>query len=757
MWVRHTNSSIQTTYFGDSTFGPSAGMYFYRTSTNTLSAYTSSQLVESTAIVQPYVWNHVAVSRSGTTLRIFINGQVVGTVTNSENLSQTECFIGNDAGPSGQFTGYMSNVRVVKGVAVYTGTFTPPTSPLTATQSAGTGIAAITGTQTSLLTFQNPTIVDNSTFANTLTLTGANVQVADNNIPPVNSGIGKDNSGNNNHWGTGNIDQTTGLSTYDAVYDSPTDYVDSSGNIIGDYAVMVANSNYTLTNGGLSIYRPGATQSYVLGDMPISYGKFYWEVTVTTLASNYPRIGIAGSDPEQFNNYPGGNSGTSARVWAGAGGSNLAGISPTTTGALFGTGGSNSTNVTFTGFYSQGDIVMFALDKDNNKLWVGKNGTWYTDTSTTTTSAAIANNTAAAAFNDLGMINEVYPAIFCNQTADRFTMNFGQTPFAYTPPTGFKTINSKNVKDFGSYNLPDSFGNFVNTPDLVWIKSRSTTGTHVLTDTVRGPNNNLFSNLTTANTVAYNKITGFQPNGFTLGADDGTGTGDVNYAGTTYAGWAWNRGKTPGFDIVSYGGTGAVQNVPHNLGQQPGFMMIKAIGGASAQHWRIWHKGITTANYFLSLPDLGYGTADANIFPNPPSNSTFTVGSGNSAGGSSYSYIAYLWAEVPGFSKIGTYTGNGNASGPFVYCGFRPRFILARQLTTGYGWIIIDTERSKNNPTSVWVNPDATTAEGSPAAEFYDILSNGFKLRYSGAFNTDAASHAYVAFAESPFKYATAR
>jgi hypothetical protein len=287
---------------------------------------------------------------------------------------------------------------------------------------------------------------------------------------------------------------------------------------------------------------------------------------------------------------------------------------------------------------------------------------------------------------------------------------------------------------------------------LVWLKARSTTYEHELFDTVRGPANYLSTNSTAANSNNWGTLTAFKPNGFDLGPG-----GYNNAAGATFVGWAWNRGKIPGFDIVQYAGNGAVQNIPHNLGQQPGFMMIKAIGGASAQHWRIWHKGITTANYFLSLPDTGYGTADANIFPNPPSNTTFTVGSGNSAGGSSYSYIAYLWAEVPGFSKIGTYTGNGNANGPFVYCGFRPRFILARQLTTGYGWIIIDTERSKNNPTSVWVNPDATTAEGSPAAEFYDILSNGFKLRYSGAFNTDAASHAYVAFAESPFKYATAR
>jgi hypothetical protein len=509
------------------------------------------------------------------------------------------------------------------------------------------------------------------------------------------------------------------------VIDAPVDGIDSSNLPHGNYAILDStnrNSNHTIWD-GLNI--TSSSYGAAAATFGVSSGKWYYEATIINRTSN--NSGGIGWCNDSY--------AVATQTYL-TDTANSFGIN-----AINGNAAYNAANTAHGSAFSSGDVIMCAIDVDAKKAYFGKNGTWFSSSNPVTGASTFPYAFTGTTF---------YPAV--NAYGDTYEFNFGQQPFSYTIPSGFNPINTKSLKDFGSSNLPDTFGNFVNTPDMVWLKSRSGAYDHQIADTVRGPRRGLKPNTTALDAAEANGVQSFNPNGFQV-----LGAQDFNNAGSTYAAWAWNRGRTPGFDIVNYGGTGAVQHVPHNLGQQPGFMMIKATGGASAQQWRIWHNGIATANYFLSLPDTGYGTADANIFPNPPSNSTFTVGSGNSAGGTGYSYIAYLWAEVPGFSKIGTYTGNSSANGPFVYCGFKPRFILARQLTTGYGWIIIDTERSKNNPASVWVNPDGTTVEGSPAAEFYDILSNGFKLRYSGAFNTSGASHAYVAFAENPFKYATAR
>jgi hypothetical protein len=187
---------------------------------------------------------------------------------------------------------------------------------------------------------------------------------------------------------------------------------------------------------------------------------------------------------------------------------------------------------------------------------------------------------------------------FCSVGSNNVvTANFGQTGFMYTPPTGFKAINSKNLKDVGSYNLPDTFGNFVNTPDLVILRSRSAAYEYEVLDTVRGPANYLSLNSNAANSNNWGTLTSFKPNGFDLGSG-----GYNNAAGAKYASWNWNRGKTPGFDIVTYAGNSTNGTmIPHNLGQVPAWYVTKCLttnnSANSYADWSVYHKDVDVSSY----------------------------------------------------------------------------------------------------------------------------------------------------------------
>ena len=337
------------------------------------------------------------------------------------------------------------------------------------------------------------------------------------------------------------------------------------------------------------------------------------------------------------------------------------------------------------------------------------------------------------------------------------TINFGQRAFAYTAPTGFKALNTKNLKDAGSYNLPDTFGNYVNTPDLVWVKSRSNATNHALYDTVRGPAQTLVSNGTNNSTSeGATALQAFLPNGYRFGADN-SGVGSTNNAGYTYVGWAWNRGQTPGLDIVTYRSTvsASVTTVQHNLGVMPAVIMLKEFNATS--NWIVWHKYYNTVtNNGLYLNGSSGSFASGSNWLTSLTSNSFSILEGQVTGGNT-STVAYLWAEVPGFSKFGNYTGNGSADGPFVYTGFRPKFVMIKRTDTTSDWFMWDTVRSTYNPVGLELYAEATAAEASSASN-PDILSNGFKIRLSNPDrNASGGNYIYMAFAEAPFKYATAR
>jgi hypothetical protein len=269
-----------------------------------------------------------------------------------------------------------------------------------------------------------------------------------------------------------------------------------------------------------------------------------------------------------------------------------------------------------------------------------------------------------------------------------------------------------------------------------------------LWNTLLGPSSFLQTTNTNAPATTGTVFNTFLPNGFQLGID----TNLTNNAGNAYAAWCWNKGKTPGFDIVTFGSTGGVMQVPHNLGQVPKFIIIKGTNGVTS--WETYHSSVGPLSNVRLDSDAGLNTG-ADWFNNTsPTSTHFTIAANNPAG---YTWIAYLWAEVPGFSKMGSYTGNATSPGPFVNCGFRPAFVLIKGTSTSRNWVVFDNKRTTFNSDSATARFILNTATTESGNERIDFLSNGFKLNTYTYDANAAETYIYVAFAEAPFKYANAR
>lgn len=585
-------------------------------------------------------------------------------------------------------------------------------------------------------------------------------------------GGGGTRGGNNGYWSTGgsgvvilsytNANSYTGaganiLDSGDIFVDTPTEYdgstdgVDIGGVVRGSYAkfnnhIRLYAALPTVTNGGLTVYSNAADYQHTVADMALTTGKWYWEYTVQGSGSSGDYAGIVDALEIPYL--------TSNDTVNGGNTSSIRGFQITPGGQVtnYGIGyGGSSYNPSPSLYWESGDVIQFALDVDNRLMYIGKNGTWI---------QSQVPSTGTNGFKFMGS-GTYYPFIapYDHPSLGTYgvTANFGQKQFVYTPPTGFKSINTKNLKAVGSYNLPDSFGNVINTPDLVWTKAR--TGGAVsprLYDTVRGPGWMLGTNGTGANYAETNPgVTAFLPNGFQLYSPNGAAPYGLEN-GYNYVAWCWNRGQLPGFDIVNYAGSGATsaQSIPHNLGAKPKFIVAKVLNTTNG--WLVYHSSAgATQSGILNGTNAFTSQSDWNS--TEPTSSTFTVyGSNNNTAGNSY--IAYLWAEVPGFSKIGSYTGNGSASGPFVYTGFRPRFVLIKRTdSVGYSWFMYDTARDTYNPVQHSIYAESSAVE-TAASNQIDFLSNGFRpVDTNTGTNGSGGTFAYVAFAENPFKYSTAR
>ena len=305
-------------------------------------------------------------------------------------------------------------------------------------------------------------------------------------------------------------------------------------------------------------------------------------------------------------------------------------------------------------------------------------------------------------------------------------------------------------------------------PNMVWIKDRGGTDPHGLYDTVRGALKQLRVNLTNEERTHAGTVTSFDSDGFTVGNDDGT-----NDTGHNFVSWNWKAGTsfsndasatsvgsidssgsintTAGFSIISWTGTGSAGTIAHGLGATPEMYWVKNRDKSS--QFAVFHKDIGNTHY-LALNDTD-ASADYDGYwsDTSPTSTVFSVGSdGDVSGASNEKVISYCFRSIQGYSKIGSYTGNGNADGAFVYTGFRPAWIMIKKSSATENWSIFDTKRNVNGTTNTLpINADNSGAESGNTGKNMDILSNGVKMKTSnGELNGSGATYIYIAFAEAP-------
>jgi hypothetical protein len=578
---------------------------------------------------------------------------------------------------------------------------------------------------------------------------GYYLKFADNSAATA-ATIGKDSSVNANNWTPNAISVTAGPGN-DSLVDSPTNYgLDSYNTTVdnarGNYCGLnpLAISGGSLANGNLDYSTTNVIRS-VVASTGVTSGKWYWEVRANlTDATQAGMIGIT-TNPDAL---------ISSVTYVGAN---------TTSYSIYQRDGFKYNNGTATAYGSSyltaGDIVMVALDMGSGKVWFGLNGTWASSGNPATGVNEAFSGISGTAFPAIG--NSTLTAGFNTD----MSVNFGQRLFAYNMPAGYKTLCTTNlptptIKKPSSYfdalaytgtGASNSISSLGFSPDLVWIKNRGGATSNALYDTTRLATKQLSSDTTGDEATSSTGLTAFDSNGFTLGTST-----LVNTSGTQYVAWAWDEAPIAGLDIVSYTGTGANATIPHNLGVAPKMLIVKARTTAGAdQGWPVWHESIANTTY-LQLNSTAATATGTNYWNSTsPTSSVFSVGTNAAVNTSADTYIAYAFAEVEGFSKIGSYTGNANANGPFVYCGFRPSFILIKSRTAVDAWLIYDNERNTFNVASSNLVPNTSAAEATISG--IDFVSNGFKLRTITTTPNAAQTYIFAAFAESPFKYARAR
>ena len=306
-------------------------------------------------------------------------------------------------------------------------------------------------------------------------------------------------------------------------------------------------------------------------------------------------------------------------------------------------------------------------------------------------------------------------------------------------------------------------------PDLIWIKRRNSSSNHILTDAVRGNTKWLESNGNNAEQTGSDRITSFNSDGFSLGSN-----ANVNANTGTFASWNWKAGTsvsgdttgsgtlktytgsvntTSGFSIIKYTGNGtAGHTIPHHLGVAPSAIFVKKLNELG--DWSSYHSVLGNAGYMRLNNTNAFATASTYWNNTSPTSSVFTTGTTGNINGSGSTYIAYCFAEKQGYSKFGSYTGNGNADGTFVYTGFKPAWVMTKRTDSTSAWQMFDNTRSPSNPTDKRLKADQNSAEDTNLER--DFLSNGFKIRTSNTtINGSGVSMIYMAFAENPFVTST--
>jgi len=450
----------------------------------------------------------------------------------------------------------------------------------------------------------------------------------------------------------------------------------------------------------------------------------------------------------------------------------------------------------------QNEIVSWVIDVSEGKLWRQSNGNW-----SAARKIEIENGqNPDLTFNCSTNILEIW---FATYTTDRgIVLNFGQDQsfagtasggagatdsegygqFYYEPPTGALALCTANLPEMTPDVTGDTPQDYFKTvlytgngstqsitgvgfaADMVWAKARSAAYNHWIYDVIRGGNKGVLPNLTNSENTNTTVLTSLDADGFTLGNNP-----ELNDSGVTYVAWCWKAGGAAvtnndgsitstvsantdaGFSIVSWTGTGSVATVGHGLSSAPDMVIVK--GRSYAQNWLVYHSGLG-ATKWLQLNSSVAAITETAIWNNTaPTSSTFTVGTSAALNPSGGTNISYCWHSVEGYSKFGSYTGNGSTDGPFVYCGFRPAFVMIKSATQGlsyHNWYVHDSTRGPYNGNLPGLSANLLNQEFSFSGA--DFLSNGFKIRANGGeYNQSGETYIFMSFAEQPFIYSNAR
>jgi hypothetical protein len=362
----------------------------------------------------------------------------------------------------------------------------------------------------------------------------------------------------------------------------------------------------------------------------------------------------------------------------------------------------------------------------------------------------------------------------------------GYGAFEYAPPTGFLALCSKNLSEptvvpSENFNTKLYTGNATAghaitgvgfAPDWTWIKSRGSSH-HTLFDKVRGAGKALYTDYDHQEVTVSGHLTSFDSDGFTLGAN--VGNGNTNQNNQPFVSWNWKANGSgssntdgtitstvsanvdAGFSIVGWTGNSVHSStVGHGLASAPELTIVKCTNGA--EHWLVQHKDLSSGSRYMRLNTTDAEANNNAYFPDFPTASAFEVGTSTGINYLNYTYIAYCFHSVEGYSRAGTWEGNHNADGTFIYMGFKPAWIMLKSMDTSYSsWLVTDNKLNPTNDgamTNLWA--ESSSAE-NPNSYEYDFLSNGLKLRATSSNLNSSHSFLYIAFAEQPFKYANAR
>ena len=599
------------------------------------------------------------------------------------------------------------------------------------------------------------------------------------------SSIGIDRSGNGNNWTSNNLNQ------YDVMVDSPTNNFATWNPLFrGGESSSSIYASTTLSEGNLQASVP--TNSYMGNTMRPQSGTWYSEFLVSTVTNE---IGWGWINAPKYSSNTA-NAGI-ANKWGGY----YHGYAPADLRVYDETSQLGS-NIALT--ISNGDILQLAWDIDNNKGWIGVNNTWYAaDNGTDGNPSAGTNQTFTFAGTEAANLQ---PYVANGTGTAVFVANFGQdssfagakTPqgnsdsggigdFFYPVPSGFKALCSANLEvptviPSENFNPVLYTGNGANghaitgvgfQPDFVWMKSRNAARSHALVDSVRGRGSILFSDSSQAQqapAAANNDLVSFDTDGFTVGIPDRAGSTNEN--NDTIVSWNWKLGGSAssnsngsvtsqvsanvdaGISIATFTLPTTVTTIGHGLSKPPELIFQK--GRVSGSAWWTFVKPIGNTKA-LRLDTTTNAVTSTNFWNNTdPTSSVVTIGA-NSGGNNSW--MMYCFHSVEGYSKIGSYIGNGNVDGPFVYCGFRPKMVIFKNITQADDWQIQDTVRSPFNGVNSRLKPNDTAVEDTNSTwTSVDYLSNGFKQRYSDAnMNGSGKTYIFIAFAENPFKHSNAR